>query len=294
MIKTNHWKIILAVSCTIILWSSAFVGIRVSLQAYSPGGLALFRYLIASFVMLILYYRLPKRNSIRWKELAILALAGFMGFSLYNLTLNYGELTVQSAVASFIVSAMPVFSTLLAVVFLGERIKSWQLVGFLVAIFGVTLVFIAKSDEGIYFSVGVGLIVIATIAGAIYSVLVKSLVKKLYPIEVTAWCIWFGTLFMLLFLPDVFKEARQAPFLETLSVIYLGIFPAALGYLAFGYVVFYLPINQAAGWLYTMPFVTALIGWIVLSEVPSTLAFLGGVVAIVGSMISGVRFRKKV
>ncbi|MCC2667478.1 MAG: eamA, partial [Gammaproteobacteria bacterium] len=38
----------LALLTTVVLWASAFVAIRAGLQGYSPGGLALLRFLIAS------------------------------------------------------------------------------------------------------------------------------------------------------------------------------------------------------------------------------------------------------
>ena len=39
----------------VVLWASAFVGIRIGLKGYSPGSLALLRYLIASASMIFIY-----------------------------------------------------------------------------------------------------------------------------------------------------------------------------------------------------------------------------------------------
>src|SRR3990167_4544856 len=104
----------LALVVAITFWASAFVAIRAALQGgYSPGGLALMRYLIASL--------------------------GMVGIGCYNVTLNYSELTVPSGMASFIVSQSPLITTLLAVLFLNERIYAIGVLGFLVSIFGVAL-----------------------------------------------------------------------------------------------------------------------------------------------------------
>ena len=42
---------ILIALITVAIWGSAFVGIRVGIKAYSPGSLALLRYLVASLVL---------------------------------------------------------------------------------------------------------------------------------------------------------------------------------------------------------------------------------------------------
>ena len=52
-------------------------------------------------------------------------LCGFLGIALYNALLNTGEQTVSAGAASFIVNTLPIFTALLAAVFLGERFNRW-------------------------------------------------------------------------------------------------------------------------------------------------------------------------
>ena len=47
------FRVALAITVTLILWSSAFAGIKVGLKGYSPGHLVLLRFLTASLVLLI-------------------------------------------------------------------------------------------------------------------------------------------------------------------------------------------------------------------------------------------------
>ncbi|TCL38068.1 EamA-like transporter family protein [Anaerospora hongkongensis] len=49
--KLPHAKVVLAISTTIILWASAFVGIRAAIQDYPPIELATFRYIVASIIL---------------------------------------------------------------------------------------------------------------------------------------------------------------------------------------------------------------------------------------------------
>ena len=82
----------LAVITSILLWASAFVGIRVGLQDYSPEALALLRFIVASICMSIVYFRLPKRSETQLIDVIKMMGLGFIGIGVYNIALNYGEL----------------------------------------------------------------------------------------------------------------------------------------------------------------------------------------------------------
>ena len=45
----------------------------------------------------------------------------------------------------------------------------------------------------------------------------------------------------LIFTPDLVRDVREASFTATLTVIYLGVFPATLAYLAWGYILQEIP-----------------------------------------------------
>src|SRR5699024_6344476 len=111
----------LAMMTAVFFSASGFTGTEIGLHGYSPGALALLRFLVASFV-LILYavlrgIRLPKT-----RDLPALALAGFLAFSAFTVLLAYGQLTVPAGTASLLIATIPAFTSLWAVAFLKERL----------------------------------------------------------------------------------------------------------------------------------------------------------------------------
>jgi drug/metabolite transporter (DMT)-like permease len=62
------YKTVIALSVTLLVWASAFAGIRAALQNYSPFNLALSRFLVASFLLALLALfngmRLPERSDL--------------------------------------------------------------------------------------------------------------------------------------------------------------------------------------------------------------------------------------
>lgn len=275
------FKIKFALVLSITLWASAFVGIRAGLTEYSPEGLALLRYFIASLCMAVIYYRLPQRNKMPVRDRVGLILVGAIGIGVYNLTLNHGELVISSGMASFITSQSPIITTLFAVAFLGEQINRLRLSGFLVSILGIGLI-AAGEVGGFKWDVSLTYIFLATFAGSCYTIMQKPYLKKYHAIEATTYVIWGGTLFLALYAPKLQQDFGHVSAMTTLTVIYLGIFPAAVGYLAWGYVLSEMPVARAASFLYFLPFVATLMGWLCLGEVPQTLSIAGGLLAVVG------------
>ena len=113
--------------------------------------------------------------------------------------LNYGLLfpalgmTSASAAALTIELYVP-FSIILSVIFLGERIGIYRIMGICCAFIGVAIIALSKPDEaaGPLFLLGIFLIMGAAMADAIGAVLVKS-IQNVKPLELLAWFAVVGT-----------------------------------------------------------------------------------------------------
>ena len=81
-------------------------------------------------------------------------LAGATGFTIYNIALNHGEITVPAGIASFIVGLIPVFTMLLAITFLKERMSAGALFGVIVSFIGIILIAVGEHG-GVKFDMGV-------------------------------------------------------------------------------------------------------------------------------------------
>lgn len=268
----------------VILWASAFAGIRAGLEGYSPGGLALLRFAVASVCMFGVYVCLPKRNLISLRDKTLLLLTGVLGVASYNIALNYGELSVPSGTASFIISQSPIITAIFGILFLREKFNKYIFLGMFVSILGVALI-TSDSLRQFNFSLGILYVLLATTVGGFYSILQKPFLKKYHALEVTAYIIWGATLSLLIYMPDALHDVVRASVQSTASAIYLGIFPAALGYVAWSYGLKEIPASTAVSFLYFMPVIAIFVGWIWLGETPPMLSLIGGVVALLGVYI---------
>lgn len=292
MSKDKNTVYHVALMLAIFIWSTAFVGIRYAIHDFSPGALALFRYLFASLGMLVIYWFFPNKKRPSLRELAALLGIGVLGFAFYNVTLNHGEKTVPAALASFIIAQTPVFVSVLAVLFFKEKIRFWGILGFAISIVGVTIIFLSEEHHG-GFDMGLVYLLATLAANVVYILLQRPLLKRFHAIELIAFACWGATIALSFYTPDLIREIKLASDSSIYAVIYMGIFPGAIAYVLWAYGYAALTIARASSFMYLMPFITLILGWVWLSEMPPRLALLGGLVAMFGAYIIG-RSSKKV
>jgi drug/metabolite transporter (DMT)-like permease len=277
------WRTLMAIAVTVVLWASAFAGIRAGLRAYSPQSVALLRYLTASVVLAIyaLATKMPMPHPRDWPGIAV---SGFVGFTIYNVALNVGERTIVAGTASLIIASAPVYVALLAVAFLHERLRALAWVGVAVSFVGAAVVAV-EPDQGIQLSPSALIVLAAAVAQAIYSVSQKPYLKRYSPLQFTACAIWAGTIFLLIFAPELSKQISVAPVDATLSVVYMGIFPGVIGYVSWSYVLSRIPAARAGSFLFLIPVVAIAIAWLWLGELPALSALIGGVLIFAGIVL---------
>jgi len=95
--------LVVVLAVTLLLWSSAFVGIRYAVKDYPPGSLALLRFLIASALLggyVFLTKPRSSGNAASLKDWGAFFALGATGVFGYHVALNFGEQTVSAGAAN--------------------------------------------------------------------------------------------------------------------------------------------------------------------------------------------------
>ena len=284
---------LVAVAVTLLLWSSAFVAIRHLGHSFSPGSLSLGRLVVGSValgvVLLMRGWTMPARRD--WPGLVVI---GVLWFGLYNVALNAGEHRVDAGTAAMLIQISPVLVAVLAAVFLKERATPMLGVGLLVAFAGVVLIATSTSDHGSRDPVGVLLCLVAAAAYAVSLIFQKPLVSRLSAIEVTWIACTVGALTCLPFAGDLVRDTAAASTSDISWVVYLGAFPTAVAFSTYAFALSSMTAGNLSVTTYLVPPITVLLSWVFLSEAPPAMAYVGGVLCLVGVGLARRRPRTRV
>jgi len=272
-----------ALGFALVVWASAFAGIRAGLHAYEPANLAVLRFLVASAVLAIYagvaHFRRPDL-----RDVPGLILSGAIGITFYNLALNDGETRVTAGAASLLIASTPIWTALAARFWLGEKLNAIGWAGVLLSFGGVALI-ASGEGQGIRLSPQALVILAAAVTSAAYMIMQKRYLARYSALEFTAYSIWSGTLLMLPFARGLWRATVTAPTAVTGAVVYLGIFPGALAYVAWAYVLSHGAAGRTTTLLYAIPVLAIGIAWIWLREVPKMVSLVGGAIALAGVVL---------
>ncbi|HEY3957322.1 MAG TPA: DMT family transporter [Streptosporangiaceae bacterium] len=283
-------RAMLAAGVTVLLWASAFVAIRSAGRDFSAGALALGRLLPAAVVLAAI--SLVRRAG--WPPRAAwpgIVTTGVLWFGLYMVALNWGEQHVDAGTAAMVVNIGPILIALLSGWLLREGLPRPLIVGITVSFAGVILVGIATSTGRHPSLAGVLLCLLAAVSYSVAVISQKPALRHASALQVTTFGCAVGALACLPFSGQLVSQLATAPLSATLSVAYLGVFPTALAFTTWAYALSRTSASKMGATTYLVPFLTVLMAWAILGQVPGWLALGGGLLCLVGVALSRQRPR---
>jgi drug/metabolite transporter (DMT)-like permease len=278
---------VVAVAVTVVAWASAFPAIRAGLVAFGPAELGAMRFAIAAIPAAI-FLALTRPSLPSWSEAWRFAFGGIVFVGFYTVLLNFGELTVSAGPASFIINGNPIFTAVLAMLFLGERFSKLAWLGTIISFAGMGLIALGEGD-GFTLNQGALLILGAALCTASASIVQKPLFARHKPLTVSAWNMVIGALVLSPFLPSALQQATVAAPEGLGAAIYLGTIPSLVAYGSWAVALSRLPASRATNFLFCVPPVATLIGYVWLGEVPGVASVVGGLLALGGVFIVNLK-----
>ena len=280
-------RALIAAGITVVLWASAFVGIRDIADTFSPGSIALGRLAVAVLALAPLLLRqgwqpISRRNAV------LIVASGLLWYALYFVVLNEAERHVDAGTASMLVNTGPIFVGLFAGLFLGEALPRRLLLGLAVAFGGAAVVGIATSNgaSGSALSTeGIVLCLVAAVSYAAGVTLQKPASASVPALQLTWLACLTAMIATLPFAPQLLGELGAAPLPKLGWLVYLGLAPTALGFTTWAYALRRTPAGRLGVTTYLIPPVVIVMAWLLLGEVPPLLAIIGGAICVAGVII---------
>jgi drug/metabolite transporter (DMT)-like permease len=284
-------RALIYIGIALVTWSSAYAAIAYALASFTPGQVALARLAIGSlcFALLLVFKRAPLPQRSDWLQLAML---GVLGLTVYHLCLNYAETRIASGTAAILIALVPAATATLSALWIGERISPRRMLGLGVALCGVVLVVLASGKQ-VKFQPMAALVLVSVIACAVFFVGQKPLFARNNMIGVTAFGFFAGTLGAVPFGFGLPHALVLAPWSHIAALLWLGIAPTFVGYLAWNAALHRAPASQVSSFIYFSPPIAVFIGWIWLGEQPGWLTLVGGAITVGGVALANAK-RKQV
>ena len=160
----------------ILLWSTSFIFIEISLESFSPLGIVAVRLLLGAVILsCVLIYKgltLP-RDYLSW---LVLLVFGIFGTTLPFYLISVGQQSITSGMAGLLMAVMPLATMILAHYFVpGERLNRYKLLGFVMGISGVLFVLYPAIQSSQNSAIGIFIVLMASLSYGLNSVLVRRL-----------------------------------------------------------------------------------------------------------------------
>lgn len=279
----NQPLVLAAAAVTVVLWASAFVAIRGASADFHPGAMALLRMAVGTMALGLFAVRQGLRWPTRaqWPWILGWGLGWFAG---YNLALNTAERTLDAGTAAMVVNLAPLLVVVFAGALLGEGFPRQLLIGAPLSFLGVALIGTARDG-----TVTPGGLVLALLAAAIYAgctLVQKRLLRTMDASSLTFLGAAAGTIALLPWSPQLAQDLTAAAPAATWSVVYMGLFPTAVAFTTWAYVLGRISAGRTAATTYVVPVVAILLAWLVLGEVPTVQMLIGGALCLLGVLIT--------
>jgi drug/metabolite transporter (DMT)-like permease len=272
-----------------LFWGGTFVAGRVLAENLHPQTASSLRFILASVMLLsailIRDKSLPGLSRKQWGAMALLGLTGVFA---YNLFFFAGLQTVEAGRASMIIAVNPVVTSLIAILFLGERCDFSRSVGMLLSVSGAFLV-ISKGHPASFFQGDLGVtgelyIVGCVLSWSAYTLIGKQLLKDIEPLVAVAYSCSLGAVFLstVALYSGHLAEIKELNVISAACLFYFAFFGTTLGFIWFYDGVKKLGAARTAMYVNLVPVSGVLLGVLILGEKLSSSLIIGGLLVFAG------------
>lgn len=260
----------------------------------TPVEVYVYRFTLAYLMMLALTFKELRSNS--WKDELQMALCGICSGTLYFLMENYALLSTSTGNVSLLSSISPIFIAILLSIIYKTRMKRGEILGSVIAFFGVALVIMSESiSKGLGMEihpVGDFLAILSALSWAVYSIALKRLIPIYNTLFLTRKLFFYGLITSLpllliqkepLHLRELFDFSQP---IFIINLIFLAVMCSSMAYLLWNESMKIIGPLATNNYLYIQPPVTMFAGCILLGETIYPFAYLGCALVLMGLIVA--------
>jgi drug/metabolite transporter (DMT)-like permease len=290
----TYFKLILVA----LLWGGTFIAGRLLADSLSPLMAAIGRFSLAVLILIFLTLKsegkLPK---LTLRQVAITFALGLTGIFTYNLCFFYALSEMPASRTALFVAFNPIATALLVSLLYREKLSFQRLVGISVAVLGALTVIsdghllTVTQDIRQAFGHGELSMLCAVLSWSIYTVVGRKALLGLSPLVSTTYAAIWGLVLLLvvwLFNPNS-QMVAELSWQTGIAIGYLAVFGTVIPFVWYYQGIKTIGAAQTAVFTNFVPLFGVLLGALLLNEQISHSMLLGGVLVIVGVILTNRR-----
>jgi len=297
MENTNKAKVYFSAVIYAFIIGLSFLFVKMALSVTDPLTVLAHRFTIAFLVLFIASLLGWVKVNLSTKDvLSILPISLFYPTFFFAFQI-FGLVYISSSEAGIIQAIIPVFTMILASLFLKEMTSSLQKTALVLSVFGVIYIFFMQglNWESANF-IGIVLIIFSALSSACYNVMARKITKRFKLIDITyvMTTIGFVSFNILSVAEHLMKnnlDTYFAPFMNTtfvISILYLGILSSLITSLLSNYTLSEIAASKMSVFSNLSTLITVVAGSVFLNEKIEYYHIIGGAMIILG--ILGINF----
>jgi drug/metabolite transporter (DMT)-like permease len=272
---------------TILFWGASFIATKIALRDAHLATIILLRFALGVAILWFAIWRGRMFPRIGKRDLVYLAILGFIAVPFHQAIQAAGLLYTTATSMGWIIALIPIFTALLAWLFLGEPMTVLKVIGsaiaFCGAVFVVTRGALSLDTFRLPSTIGDALAVASALNWAIFQVASKPILRRLEPTPAMAYLMLIGGILIVPFASlQMLSDLPRLTLDGWVAILFLGIFCSGVGYLVWYDALSKVDASQLSSLSYIQPLITVIVAAIFLGESITPAVLLGGAVILFG------------
>ncbi|MCK5918537.1 MAG: DMT family transporter [Cocleimonas sp.] len=275
------------------VWGLSFIFMRATAEDFGPIVLITIRVGVAALCLIgFLFVKQRLQEFIKyWKMLFVI---GLLNSALPFSFLAYASLSLNAGVMSIINALTPIFTALIAHLWLKDKMNKPQLLGMLIGFSGITYLVWDKMNWDTVSWLPIASAVMTTVSYGIAANTTKKYLKGVSSMTATAGTLFFATLFMLVLAVFFLPDFSVIPTLSWTYALALGMLCTAFAYLIFYKLIQTIGPSKAVSVTFIIPIFSFLWAYLLLGEVVTMRMWIATAIILLGTgLVTGVIGSKK-
>ena len=274
-----------------LLWSSAFVGVKIGLKYHSPLQFAGIRFIISGLMLIPVVYDFTRFRKEVSENFGYVCLIAFLQVILQYSLFYLGVSMVPASISAMIIGSSPLFVSLVAHFSnSGDRMDWYKTGSILLGILGVTVITLGRNSlpSGAQIAMtGVALLLLNNLTSGITNVVVALKKQTISPLVLTSSSLFIGGLSLFIIsIPIEGIHYKVFPTEYYVSLGWLSFLSAAA--ITIWYTLLRRPtvkVSELNIWKFLIPVSGAILSWLILPDESPDVVSVSGMIMIASSLL---------